>query len=113
MKRWSFLHCTFFLPLCMRACSLSHFSHTQLFVTPQTVVHQAPLSVEFSRQEYWSGLSCPRPGELPNPRIEPTSLMSPALASKFLNTGATWKGGLLNHEGGMPISNADFWDPSN
>ena len=62
MKRWLFLHCTFFLPLCMHACSLSHFSHIQLFVTPQTVVHQAPLSIEFSRQEFWSGLSCPPPG---------------------------------------------------
>ena len=39
--------------------------------TPWTVPHQTPLSVEFSRQEYWSGLSCPPPGDLPNPGIEP------------------------------------------
>ena len=88
-------------------------SHVRLFAAPWTVTHQAPLSMEFSRQKYWSGLSFPAPGDLPNQVTEPTSLMSPALASKFLNTGATWKGGLLNHEGGMPISNADFWDPSN
>ena len=45
-------------------------SHVQLFVTPQTVACQAPLSLEFSRQEYWSGLSCPPPGDLPKPEIE-------------------------------------------
>jgi len=42
-------------------------------VTPWTVVHQAPLSVEFFRQEYWSGLPCPPPGDLPNPGFEPKS----------------------------------------
>ena len=52
---------------------LSHFSHVQLFVTPWTVVHQAPLSMGFSRQEYWSGLPFPSPGELPDPGIEPRS----------------------------------------
>ena len=45
----------------------------QLFVTPSTVAYLAPLSVEFSRQEYWSGTS-PSPGDLPNPGIEPRSL---------------------------------------
>ena len=47
---------------------------------PWTVAHQAPLSMGFSRQEYWSGLSCLPPGEYPDPRIEPTSLISPTLA---------------------------------
>ena len=42
-------------------------------VTPWTVAHQSPLSMGFSRQEYWSGLSCPPPGDLPNPGIEPRS----------------------------------------
>ena len=51
--------------------SLSHF---QLFVTPWTVVHQAPLYMEFSKQEYWSGLLFPTPGDLPNPGAEPVSL---------------------------------------
>ena len=48
-------------------------SHIWLFVTPWTVAHQAPLSMEFSRQEYWSVLPCPSPGDLPNPGIEPRS----------------------------------------
>ena len=51
------------------ACVLSWFSHVQLFVTPGTVALQALLSVEFSRQEYWSGLPFPSPGDLPDPGI--------------------------------------------
>ena len=73
------------------ACVLSHFSHVQLFATLWTVTHQAPLSMGFSRQEYWSGLPCPLPRDPPNPGIEPASLMSPALAGGFLNTSATWE----------------------
>ena len=68
-------------------CMLSHFSHVWLSVTPWTVAHQAPLSMGFSRQEYWSGLPFPTLGDLPNPGIEPMSLMSPALTSGFF-TGA-------------------------
>ena len=49
------------------------FSHVRLFVTPWTVARQAPPSMEFSRQEYWSGLPFPSPGNLPDPRIEPRS----------------------------------------
>ena len=45
----------------------------------------------FSRPEYWSGLPCPPPGDLPDPRIEPTSLMSPALAGESFTTNATWQ----------------------
>ena len=52
---------------------LSHFSRVQLCATPQMAAHEAPLSLGFSRQEHWSGLPCPPPGDLPNPRIEPTS----------------------------------------
>ena len=47
------------------------FSHVQLFATPWTVACQAPPSMGFSRQEYWSGLTFPSPGDLPNPGIEP------------------------------------------
>ena len=65
-------------------CMLSHFSRIWLFVTPWTGAHQAPLSMGFSRQEYWSRLPFPTPGDLPNPGIEPISLMSPALASGLL-----------------------------
>ena len=49
---------------------------------------QAPLSMGFSRQEYWSGLLCPPPRDLPNPGIESASLVSPALASRFFTSGA-------------------------
>ena len=63
---------------------LSHFRHVPLFVTPWTVAYQAPLSMGFSRQEYWSGLPCPPAGDLPEQGIEHASLMSPALAVRFL-----------------------------
>ena len=55
---------------------LCHFSHVQLFATIRTVARQAPLSMGFSRQEYWSRLPCPSPGNLPDPDIELTSLTS-------------------------------------
>ena len=55
-------------------------SHVRLSATPWTVVHQTPLSIGFYRQ-YWSGLPFPSPGDLPNPWIKPTSLVSPALAA--------------------------------
>ena len=48
-------------------------SHVRLFVTPWTVVQQAPPSMRFSRPEYWSGLPFPSPGDLPNPGVEPRS----------------------------------------
>ena len=57
-------------------CVQSPFSCVQLFVTLWTVAHQAPLSMGFSRQEYWSRLPCPPPGDLPDPRIKPVSLAS-------------------------------------
>ena len=69
-------------------------SHVRLFATSWTVAHQAPLSVEFSRQEYWCGLSFPSPEDLPNPGTELASLVSlvsPALAGGFFTTGATWE----------------------
>ena len=68
---------------------LSHFSHVQLFATLWIVACQTPLSMGFSRQEYWSGLACPFPGNLPDPGIEPVSLMSPALAGVFFTTATT------------------------
>ena len=63
----------------------------RLCATLGTVAHQAPLSMGFSRQEYWSGLSCPPPANLPYLGIEPTSLMSPALAVRFLTTSTPWE----------------------
>ena len=68
-----------------RAGSLSR---GPLFVTPWTVARQAPLSMEFPRPEYWSGLPFPSPGDLPDPETEPPS---PALAGKFFTTEAPGK----------------------
>ena len=70
---------------------LSHFSHVQLCETPWTVAFQAPLCVGFSRQEYWSGLLCSPPGDIPDPGTEPMSLMSPALAGEFFTISSTWE----------------------
>ena len=75
--------------ICM--CMLSCFSHVQLFATLWTIACQAPLSMGFSRQEYWSGLPCPPLGDLPDLGIESTSLTSPALASRFFTTRVTWE----------------------
>ena len=74
----------------MHVCMLSCFSCVQLFATLWTVACQAPLSTGFSRQECWSGLPCPPPRDFPVPGFEPMSLMSPALASRFFITSATW-----------------------
>ena len=62
---------------------ISHFSSVRLFATLWTVAHQAPLPMGFSRQESWSELPCPPPGDLPHPGMEPESLVSPALAGRF------------------------------
>ena len=70
---------------------LSRFSSVQLFATLWSVAHQPPLSMGFSRQESWSGLPCPPPGDLPNPRIKLPSLISPASAGRFITTSATWE----------------------
>ena len=66
-------------------------SRVRLFVTPWTAACQAPLSMGFSRQEYWSGWPCPPLGDLPNPGIKLTSLTSPALAGGFFTTSTTWE----------------------
>ena len=72
-------------------CELSHFSRVQLFVTPWTVARQAPLSMGFSRREYWSGLPFPPQRILPHPGMEPVSFMSPVLADGFFTIGANWE----------------------
>ena len=75
------LQCT-----CLLSC-------VQLFVTPWTIAHQVPLSIILSRQNYWSGLPCPTPGEFPNPEIEPT-----------LSASLEWTGGLFTTElPGKPV----------
>ena len=73
------------------ACMLSRLSHAQLCATPCTVAHQAPLSRGFSRQDSWSGLPCPPPGDLPDSGIKLKFLKSPALAGGFFTTSTTWK----------------------
>ena len=71
---------------------LSCFNRVQLCVTLWTTAYQAPLSMGFSRQEYWSGLPCPPPEDLPNPGIEPkTHVFLPALAGGFFTTSSTWE----------------------
>ena len=64
-------------------------SRVRHFVTPWSVARQAPLSMEFSSQEYWSGFPFPTPGDLPNLGVEPMSPASPALAGLFSNTRTT------------------------
>ena len=68
--------------VCVHAC-IQSLSYVRLLWTTWTVAHHAPLSMGFSRQEYWSGLPFPSPGDLPNPEIK---LMSPALAGGFFTT---------------------------
>ena len=67
--------------ICVCVCILCRFNHVQLFVTLWTIAHKAPQSLGFARQEYWSGLPCPPPGDLPDPGIKPGS---PALQEDSL-----------------------------
>ena len=75
-------------------------SRVQLFATPWTVAYQAPRNMGFSRQEYWSGLPFPTPGDLLNPGIEPTS---PALAGQSFTTAPPGK-----HSEGCFFTNTDL-----
>ena len=75
----------------LHTCMLSHFSHVHLCASSWTEARQAPLSMEFSRQEYWSGLPFHPPRDLPDPGIKPMSLRSPALARMFFTTSTTWE----------------------
>ena len=70
---------------------LNHFGRVQVFVTPWTVAHQVPLSMGFSKQEYWSGLPCPSPTGVLDSGMKPSSLMSPALTGEFFITSAIWE----------------------
>ena len=79
---WDYVHA------CVHAKSLSC---VWLFATPWMAAHQAPLSMGFSGQGYWSQLPFPPPGNLPDPGIKPGSLLSPALVGGILTTSATWE----------------------
>ena len=72
-------------------CMLSHFSCVRLFVILWIVAHQAPLCMGFSRQEYWSRLPSPTPGDLPDPGSKPKVLISPSLTGGFFISSATWE----------------------
>ena len=89
---------------------LSPCSLVQLNTILWTAAHQAPLSMRFSRQEYWSGLPCPPPGDLPYPGIQPMSLMSPALARGFIATSTTWEAQFtpINHQSELQTQSAGF-----
>ena len=71
-------------------------NNIQLFKTLRTVACQAPQFMGFSRYEYWSGLPCPLPGDLPNPGIEPMSVMPLALAGRFFTTNTIWEAQTLH-----------------
>ena len=76
----------------MRKCAPKcHFSHIRLFAIPWTVARQSPLPMGFSRQEHWSGLPFPSPGDFPNLGMETLSLRSPALAGGLFTASATWE----------------------
>ena len=93
---WLKINSTISETLCeLCACVLSCFSCVQLFVTLWIVAHPGS-SVLLSRQDYWSGLPCPPPGDLPDPGIKPRSLTSPALTGGFFTTSATWKPNTLS-----------------
>ena len=77
--------------MCIYVCVCTYtcacvLSCVQLFVTPWTVAYQAPLSMEFSRQENWNGLPWPPPGDLLDPGIKPISFACPSLAGTFFIT---------------------------
>ena len=97
--------------VCVCVCTQS-LSHVQLFVTLWTVAYQALLSMGFSRQEYWSGLPCPPPGDLSHPGIEAASLASPALASSFSTTeppGKPFKEGLTHSYRNVKLNLRSIW----
>ena len=82
---WPLLHL-----LKLNYASLLHLiNHVWLFATPRTVVQLASLTMEFLRQEYWSGLPFPSPEDLSDPGIKPASLVSPSLAGGFFTTSVT------------------------
>ena len=79
----------------LRVCACYVASVVQLFVTLWTISQQAPLSMGFSRQEYWSELPCPPPGDLAHAGISLVFLMSPALVGRFFTTSVTWEAHLV------------------
>ena len=85
---------------CMHAWVLCHFSG---MLPPCTVARQAPLFMRFSSQEYWSGLPCSPPGDLPDPGMEPVPLTLPVLANRFFTMSTTWKAVIWGDRWQMPL----------
>ena len=81
-----------------------------LFATPWTVAHQAALSMEFSRQEYWSGLPFPTPGDLPDPEIKPTSLAISSIGRQILYHWAPWEANSLKDSSTKTLLGSDKLD---
>ena len=90
-KRFRYTHTHTHTHTRMHLCMPSCFSCVLLFAAQWTVARQAPLSMGFSRQEYWSGFPCPPPEDLPDPGIKLVSLLSPALAGWFFTISITWE----------------------
>ena len=86
-----YIHIYIYIYTHTHVCMLSCFSRVWLFVTLWIIARQASLLVGFSRWEYWSGLPCSPPGELPDPGIKPMSLTSPVLSGRYFTTSAAWE----------------------
>ena len=111
-------HCLYLMKFChsliyqVFMCMLSHFNRVQLFVTLWTVTYQASLSMGFSRQEYWSGLPCPPPGDLSNSGIEHS------IAGRFFPIWATsdtqeyWSGKPIPSQGDLPDLGIELGSPA-
>ena len=91
IMKLSLWKCICFLPFLksLRQCLACLLSCVQFFATPWPVAHHAPLSMESSRQEYWSGLPFPPLGDLPNTRVEPAYFLYPASTGRFFTISAT------------------------
>ena len=98
---------------CMSACMLSHFSLVQYFTTLQTIALQAPTSMGFSRLEFWCGLSFPSPGDFPNVAIQPASLASWVLKSRW-SPFLVWSEHCMGFPSGIcgkePVCQCRRWD---
>ena len=98
-----------YVTYCLLICLLARLIQScRLFATLWTIAHWAPVSMRFSRQEYWSGLPCPPPGDLPNSGIKPTCLTSVALIGGFFTTSASWEAHVIYCHASKASFSTDF-----